>query len=74
MISSYFVVVIYLNNNLNLPQKIEYWKMSQMSLIGFKNKALVFWSWVYNYFVFDRESRVLIHKFERKPEMNKKQD
>lgn len=45
-----------------------------MSLIGFKNKALVFWSWVYNYFVFDRESRVLIHKFERKPEMNKKQD
>ena len=45
-----------------------------MSLIGFKNKALVFWSWVYNYFVFDRESRVLIHKFERKPEVNKKQD
>lgn len=45
-----------------------------MSLIGFKNKALVFWSWVYNYFVFDRESRVLIHKFERKTEVNKKQD
>lgn len=36
-----------------------------ISLIGFKNKALVFWSWVYNYFVFDRESRVLIHKFKR---------
>lgn len=35
-----------------------------ISLIGFKNKALVFWSWVYNYFVFDRESRVLIHKFD----------
>lgn len=34
-----------------------------ISLIGFKNKALVFWSWVYNYFVFDRESRVLIHKY-----------
>ncbi len=30
-----------------------------ISLIGFKNKAIVFWSWVYNYFVFDRESRVI---------------
>lgn len=37
-----------------------------ISLIGFKNKALVFWSWVYNYFVFDRESRVLIHPLKRK--------
>ena len=35
-----------------------------ISLIGFKNKALVFWSWVYNYFIFDRESRVLIHNFQ----------
>lgn len=34
-----------------------------VSLIGFKNKALVFWSWVYNYFVFDRESRVIIRPF-----------
>ncbi len=34
-----------------------------ISLIGFKNKALVFWSWVYNYFVFDRESRVIIRPF-----------
>lgn len=34
-----------------------------LSLIGFKNKALVFWSWVYNYFVFDRESRVIIRPF-----------
>lgn len=36
-----------------------------ISLIGFKNKVLVFWSWVYNYFVFDRESRVLIHKYKK---------
>ena len=36
-----------------------------ISLIGFKNKVLVFWSWVYNYFVFDRESRVLIHKINK---------
>lgn len=34
-----------------------------ISLIGFKNKALVFWSWVYNYFVFDRESRVIIRPY-----------
>ena len=35
------------------------------SLIGFKNRALVFWSWVYNYFVFDRESRVIIRPFRK---------
>lgn len=35
-----------------------------ISLIGFKNKALVFWSWVYNYFVFDRESRVIIRPYK----------
>nr|WP_317631301.1 NAD(P)/FAD-dependent oxidoreductase [uncultured Flavobacterium sp.] len=35
-----------------------------ISLIGFKNRVLVFWSWVYNYFVFDRESRVIIRKYQ----------
>lgn len=35
------------------------------SLIGFKNKSLVFWSWVYNYFVFDRESRVIIRPYRK---------
>lgn len=34
-----------------------------MSLIGFKNRTLVFWSWIYNYFVFDRESRIIIRPF-----------
>ena len=34
-----------------------------ISLIGFKNKAIVFWSWVYNYFVFDRESRVMFRSY-----------
>ncbi len=34
-----------------------------ISLIGFKNKAMVFWSWVYNYFVFDRESRAIIRPY-----------
>ncbi|WLD24998.1 NAD(P)/FAD-dependent oxidoreductase [Flavobacterium dauae] len=36
-----------------------------VSLIGFKNKTLVFWSWVYNYFVFDRESRVIIRPYRK---------
>lgn len=36
-----------------------------ISLIGFKNKALVFWSWTYNYFVFDRESRVVIRPYRK---------
>ena len=39
-----------------------------ISLIGFKNKVLVFWSWVYNYFAFDRESRVIIRKYEPQQE------
>lgn len=34
-----------------------------ISLIGFKNKAIVLWSWIYNYFVFDRESRVIFRPY-----------
>jgi NADH dehydrogenase len=30
------------------------------SLIGFKNKAVVFLNWVYNYIRFDREGRLII--------------
>lgn len=41
------------------------------SLIGFKNKVLVFWSWVYNYFVFDRESRVIIRPFRKNRDVKK---
>lgn len=37
-----------------------------MSLIGFKNRTLVFWSWVYNYFVFDRESRIIVRPFRKR--------
>ncbi len=45
-----------------------------MSLIGFKNKALVFWSWVYNYFVFDRESRVIIRPYRKNRDIVKSED
>ena len=45
-----------------------------MSLIGFKNKALVFWSWVYNYFVFDRESRVIIRPYRKNRDIVKLED
>lgn len=41
------------------------------SLIGFKNKVLVFWSWVYNYFVFDRESRVIIRSYRKNRDIKK---
>jgi NADH dehydrogenase len=36
------------------------------SLIGFKNKAVVFLNWVYNYIVFDREGRLIIRPYKRR--------
>ncbi|WP_366182640.1 NAD(P)/FAD-dependent oxidoreductase [Flavobacterium ovatum] len=36
------------------------------SLIGFKNKAVVFLSWVYNYIRFDRESRLIIRPYKKR--------
>ena len=36
------------------------------SLIGFKNKAVVFLNWVYNYIRFDREGRLIIRTFKKK--------
>ncbi|MFZ4679843.1 MAG: NAD(P)/FAD-dependent oxidoreductase [Flavobacterium sp.] len=36
------------------------------SLIGFKNKAVVFLNWVYNYIKFDREGRLIIRPFKKK--------
>lgn len=36
------------------------------SLIGFKNKAIVFLSWVYNYIRFDREGRLIIRPFKKR--------
>ncbi|MFC6875882.1 NAD(P)/FAD-dependent oxidoreductase [Flavobacterium myungsuense] len=36
------------------------------SLIGFKNKAVVFLNWVYNYIRLDREGRLIIRPFKRK--------
>jgi NADH dehydrogenase len=35
-------------------------------LIGFKNKAVVFLSWVYNYIRFDREGRLIIRPYKKK--------
>lgn len=37
-----------------------------ISLIGFKNKAVVFLNWVYNYIRFDREGRLIIRPFKKK--------
>ncbi len=36
------------------------------SLIGFKNKAVVFMNWVYNYIRFDREGRLIIRPYKKK--------
>ncbi|MFY0630129.1 MAG: NAD(P)/FAD-dependent oxidoreductase [Flavobacteriaceae bacterium] len=36
------------------------------SLIGFRNKIIVFMNWVYNYIRFDRETRLIIRPFKNK--------
>ena len=36
------------------------------SLIGFRNKAIVFLNWVYNYIRFDRETRLIIRPYKSK--------
>ena len=36
------------------------------SLIGFRNRAVVFLNWVYNYIRFDREGRLIIRPFKKK--------
>ena len=36
------------------------------SLIGFKNKAVVFLNWVYNYIYFDREGRLIIRPYKKR--------
>jgi len=36
------------------------------SLIGFRNRVIVFMNWVYNYIRFDRESRLIIRPFKNK--------
>jgi NADH dehydrogenase len=40
------------------------------SLIGFRNRAIVFLNWVYNYVRFDRESRLIIRPFKNKNEQS----
>ncbi|MFY9242786.1 MAG: NAD(P)/FAD-dependent oxidoreductase [Polaribacter sp.] len=37
-----------------------------LSLIGFRNKAIVFLNWVYNYIRFDRETRLIIRPYKNK--------
>jgi NADH dehydrogenase len=36
------------------------------SLIGFKNKAVVFMNWVYNYVRYDREGRLIVRPYKKK--------
>lgn len=39
-----------------------------MSLIGFRNKFLVFWNWMYNYLMFDRQARLIVRPYKKKNE------
>ena len=40
------------------------------SLIGFKNKAVVFLNWVYNYIRFDREARLIMRPFKKRNQIS----
>lgn len=37
-------------------------------LIGFRNRAVVFINWVYNYVRFDREARLIIRSYKKQRE------
>ena len=39
------------------------------SLIGFRNKVIVFLNWVYNYILFDRETRLIIRPYKKKKKL-----
>jgi NADH dehydrogenase len=39
-----------------------------ISLIGFRNKLVVFWNWMYNYLMFDRQARLIVRPYKRKNE------
>lgn len=40
------------------------------SLIGFKNKAVVFLNWVYNYIRFDREARLIMRSYKKRNQVS----
>lgn len=44
-----------------------------MSLIGFRNKLVVFWNWLYNYMMFDRQARLIIRPFKNKGDQDKEE-
>ena len=40
------------------------------SIIGFRNKVIIFMNWVYNYIRFDRETRLIIRPYKKKNDAN----
>lgn len=42
-----------------------------MSLIGFRNKLVVFSNWLYNYLMFDRQARLIIRPYKNKKKVDK---
>ncbi len=45
-----------------------------LSIIGFRNKLVVFSNWLWNYFTYDRGTRLIIRPFIRKPEKKEKEE
>ncbi|MCG8319078.1 MAG: NAD(P)/FAD-dependent oxidoreductase [Cytophagales bacterium] len=45
-----------------------------MSIIGFRNKLVVFSNWLWNYFTYDRGTRLIIRPFIRNPEKKKQRE
>ena len=45
-----------------------------MSIIGFRNKLVVFSNWLWNYFTYDRGTRLIIRPFIRNPEKKKQNE
>ncbi len=45
-----------------------------ISIIGFRNKLVVFSNWLWNYFTYDRGTRLIIRPFVRKPKKKKQEE
>ena len=39
-----------------------------MSLVGFRNRVVVFFNWVYNYINYDKAARLIVRPYRKKPE------
>ena len=45
-----------------------------LSIIGLRNKAIIFANWIWNYFTYDRGNRLIIKRFQQKVGLKKKKE